>query len=174
MTRYLCILGHRHRNPQLGTGCTPRVSLTTPERFWASVDPSGDCWLWQGAVHTDRGGYGAFQDGDGIKYAHRAAWELENGPIPEGMQVCHHCDNPPCVRGSHLFLGTQKDNIADMLAKGRGHEQKKTICPQGHPYDEENTRYRAGGGRECRKCRQVQGRARSKRYRMRRRQQHAA
>ena len=52
-------------------------------------------------------------------YAHRAAWELANGPVPNGMSVLHRCDNPPCVRPEHLFVGTQKDNVRDMIEKGR-------------------------------------------------------
>ncbi len=56
--------------------------------------------------------------------ASRAAWEMVNGPIPTGMFACHHCDNPPCVRPDHLFLGTPKDNTEDMLRKGRAHWQK--------------------------------------------------
>lgn len=51
--------------------------------------------------------------------AHRAAWTLTNGPIPDGMIVCHHCDNPPCVRPDHLFLGFDLDNAADRVAKNR-------------------------------------------------------
>ncbi|MDG1950134.1 MAG: HNH endonuclease [bacterium] len=56
--------------------------------------------------------------------AHRAAWELESGPIPDGLHCCHHCDNPPCVNVNHLFLGTDADNMADKEAKGRGNQAK--------------------------------------------------
>jgi len=57
---------------------------------------------------------------NGVKtYAHRVAWETAHGPIPKGMCVCHHCDNPPCIELTHLFLGTKPDNNADMVAKGR-------------------------------------------------------
>jgi hypothetical protein len=51
--------------------------------------------------------------------AHRVAWELTNGPIPPGLHICHRCDNPPCVTPAHLFVGTNLDNIADKVAKGR-------------------------------------------------------
>jgi hypothetical protein len=75
------------------------------------------CSLWKGHIHN---GYGQFRNKIGIDiYPHRAIWEMERGPIPKGMCVCHHCDNPLCVRMSHLFLGTQKDNIKDRNAKGR-------------------------------------------------------
>lgn len=62
------------------------------------------------------GGYGL----KGHRYAHRVAWEKAYGPIPKGMNVCHHCDNRSCINPDHLFLGTQKDNVDDMLKKGRG------------------------------------------------------
>lgn len=92
------------------------------ERFWAKVQKSEACWVWRGTIDARTGGYGRFRpDGHGRQVrAHRVSWELANGPIPEGMHVLHRCDNPPCVRPDHLFLGTNRDNIADRVAKGRG------------------------------------------------------
>jgi hypothetical protein len=85
--------------------------------FWQKVDTSGDCWTWTGGRNSF--GYGLTKhDGHGIG-AHRLAWILTNGSIPANLVVCHHCDNPPCVRPEHLFLGTQQDNIRDASRKGR-------------------------------------------------------
>lgn len=89
-------------------------------RFWSKVDKTSDCWVWIGAKHPT--GYGAFGIGQVVHYAHRLSWELVNGPIPDGLFVCHNCpngDNPSCVNPAHLFLGTQVDNMQDMLGKGR-------------------------------------------------------
>lgn len=77
---------------------------------------------WTGATLK---GYGQIGDGRCLRYTHRVAWELVNGPIPDGMHVCHHCDNPPCCNVDHLFLGTDADNNADMIAKGRAWWQKR-------------------------------------------------
>jgi len=89
------------------------------DRFWSKVQKTENCWLWMGA--RTKLGYG--QRGGrktGRRYTHRLSWEMRFGPIPEGLCVLHHCDNPPCVNPDHLFLGTKKDNTQDMIAKGRG------------------------------------------------------
>jgi len=89
-------------------------------RFWERVDVRGEdeCWPWVGSV-VERG-YGVlFIQGEDSVLAHRYSWTIHNGLIPDGLFVCHHCDNPPCVNPQHLFLGTNLDNIQDMVRKGR-------------------------------------------------------
>lgn len=105
-----------------------RYPAPLAERFWSKVDMSGDgCWPWTGA----HGIYGTVKlDGKPLS-THRVAWELANGPIPEGKQVCHSCDNPICVRPTHLFIGTQADNIADMDRKGRRPKRPNAKMPRG-------------------------------------------
>jgi hypothetical protein len=97
------------------------------EKFWSRVDKNGPvirpelgpCWVWTRAKAT-AGGYGIFGPALNRVYrAHRFAWTVARGQIPAGLFLCHACDNPPCVRPSHLFLGTQKANMQDAHSKGR-------------------------------------------------------
>lgn len=87
--------------------------------FWARVGarPRRGCWLWLGKPGDD--GYGRFCWDSATEKAHRAAWVLANGPIPDGLCVLHECDVRACVRPDHLFLGTRGDNARDMASKGR-------------------------------------------------------
>jgi hypothetical protein len=86
--------------------------------FWSHVRFSPGCWTWTGAKLWS--GYGAVKVNGRTYRAHRVSWELTRpSPIPRGIYVCHVCDNPPCVRPDHLFLGNQRDNIRDASAKGR-------------------------------------------------------
>lgn len=91
-----------------------------PERFWPKVDRRGatDCWLWTGYVFGSLG-YGGLHLGGRPLYAHRIAWELANGAIPDGQWVLHSCDVPRCVNPAHLFLGTHTTNMQDAARKGR-------------------------------------------------------
>jgi hypothetical protein len=111
-----------------GAGCV--LDAERLKRFWAKVDKNGPtlrpelgpCWVWTAARMRNGYGYFAAERVGGrnkMKYAHRVAWELEHGPIGAGLCVMHRCDNPACVRADHLTTGTQRDNLADMVRKGR-------------------------------------------------------
>lgn len=105
-----------------------RKKRPVAERFWKKVkiNEESGCWEWVGAKNK---GYGWFNAGETTEYAHRIAWELTNGKIPDGLLVLHSCDNPKCSNVKHLFLGNHKDNMQDMITKGRarheGHQGEK-------------------------------------------------
>jgi len=91
-------------------------------KFSKGRPDTDDCWTWTGGKSSD--GYGTFWDGERVVGSHRFAFAAMVGPIPEGMCVLHKCDNPPCVRPDHLFLGTHAVNMADKVAKGRANGLK--------------------------------------------------
>lgn len=115
------------RRPLLGV---ERLSLR--ERFWAKAKKTSDgaCWEWGAAKNSN--GYGRIKAGGYVWLAHRLAWTLERGFIPEGYCVLHRCDNPACVNLAHLRLGVQADNVAEMNARGRGSRPPR-FEGEGHP-----------------------------------------
>lgn len=105
------------------------------DRFWSKVKKTDNCWIWIGGRFNH--GYGSFSSYHGKRiYAHRYSWQISQGPIPDKMFVCHKCDNPPCVRPDHLFLGTHDDNMLDAKIKNRfatGVEQGRKVHPNPFP-----------------------------------------
>lgn len=137
------------------------VSLANYQRrFWANVnmngpiinDGLGRCWMWIGK--TKSGPRGKFYYRGSNRFAHRVSLMLSGVHLPDGLQVCHRCDNPPCVRPSHLFAGTQSDNMLDCSSKGRLKNQNmdKHVCKHGHPFSGDNLKTYIRDGKQRRRC----------------------
>lgn len=129
--------------------------MTPLHRFWSkiSVDPTTGCWHWR--AHVLPTGYGMFKLDGKMRRAHRVAYELFVGEVPEGLELDHTCKTRDCVNPSHLEPVTHLENMR------RGHNATKTHCPHGHPYDEENTYRDAQGRRYCRACNRAAARRRA-------------
>ena len=104
---------------------------TLEERFWDKVEKTDGCWLWTGCC--DGGGYGQIWDLERMRKAHRVSWKIYNGLIENGLFVLHKCDVQRCVNPDHLFLGTQQDNVTDMIGKGRQNYTGNGLAGENHP-----------------------------------------
>lgn len=157
-------LCRRHRRAQAAHGDPLWTPPTDAERFWTSVDTSGDCWLWTGAIA--RTGYGVFGIGGRTVLAHRYAFEDHVALIPENLEIDHLCRVRHCVNPQHLEPVTSAENARRGL-NGVLHVRIEQ-CVNGHDYTPANTYLAPDGARDCRACR----RDRNRRYKARRRSTH--
>jgi hypothetical protein len=118
------------------------------EKFWSKVDKTQECWT----RGTGTGWYATFTVRGQMYLGHRVAYYATTGSIPDGLVILHSCDYRPCVKPTHLRAGTKADNVLDMIQKGRNWQASVTHCPEGHEYDDENSRYTPAGGLYCRTC----------------------
>ncbi len=128
------------------------MKLADAARFWSRVDHAGDddCWLWKGSRTSH--GYGSFSISAHTRTAHRLSWEYINGPIPDGLVIDHLCRVRHCVNPAHMELVSNGENVL----RGEGptaRHARLTHCKHGHPFDEQNTRWR-NNRRVCIACRE--------------------
>lgn len=135
----------------------PATKISLEKRFWSKVHKSEHCWTWTGLIHHK--GYGRLREGSPSKkrvLAHRVSYEIQYGPIPSGMFIDHICRNRACVNPAHLRVVTHEiNNTENVIGICWQKQLAKTHCPQGHPYNEKNTKRRLKQGswrRECKIC----------------------
>lgn len=130
--------GSQRERKHCSRKCMGDAYRGTPEDFWAKVDTRGpdECWQWKSARFKKKNkqmGYGRHAGSGPFTYAHRCAWIFTFGPIPDGKLIMHKCDNVLCCNPSHLQVGTDRENIADMKAKGRYRHRYQPIEELLHP-----------------------------------------
>ena len=147
-------------NPSKVSYLMEHINQKLADRFWSKVDTSGDCWLWTASKAVN--GYGTFSVGPAgtrqLFMAHRVALAFSGTLDIAGMEVCHHCDTPACVRPEHLFIGTKSDSMQDMRSKGRGKGLQST-CKRGHSLSDQANTYVYGSQRVCIACQRYRYRA---------------
>lgn len=153
---------HYTRLRRYGDALASAPSKSVADRFWSKCEKTiaAVCWEWQAASNV--AGYGQFVFEGRLCMAHRVAYVLSVGPIPEGLQIDHLCRNVRCVNPSHLEPVTPKENVArsTTAAVARARQLAKTHCPHGHAYDEANTYVGKKGERHCRSCGRLRDQAR--------------
>jgi len=167
-TRGWCMMHYtrwiRHGDISIVAGSwDSRTKVPIQERFWAKVDKSGDCWLWTAMKSSS--GYGKFDVGGRIVGAHRFAYELLLGPIPDALELDHLCRVRNCVNPKHLEPVTHSVNTLRGMSSA-AINARKTECKHGHAFTSENIIWRSSGSRECRTCKLAWTQRRSERRRL--------